>query len=117
MVKLLIPVRAAFTLVRLFQILSRFVQSALRGVSGLDGLAIFIHRALALAGSIKDFAQHNVAPDLGPVRIAITIERLAKFIGCRLVVALRKENIGNAVMRQRTVFVYVQSFVQLCERL
>ena len=117
MVKLLVPVRAAFTLVRFFQILPRFVQSALRGVSGLDGLAIFIHRALTLAGGIKDLAQHDVAPDLGPVRIAITIERLAKLIGRRLVVALREENIGNAVMRQRTVFVYVQSFIQLGERL
>src|ERR1044071_2439288 len=110
-VKALIPVRAAFTLVGFFQVLAGFVQRALRGGAGLYGLAVFVDGALALASGIKDLAQHNVAPDLGPAGIAIAIERFTEFIGSRLVVALQEENVGNAVMRQRTALVYVQRLV------
>src|ERR1700731_781039 len=98
--KVLVPVRATFTLVRFFQIFPRLVHSALRGISGLNGLAIFIDSALALAGGIKDLAQHDVAPDLSPAWIAVAIERLSELIRRRLIVALRKKDIRNAVMRQ-----------------
>src|SRR3954471_5810072 len=114
--KSLISVRAAFALVGFFQVFPGFVQSALRGVSGLDGLAIFIHGALTLAGGIEDLAQHNVAPNLSPARIAVTIERFAKLIRGRLIIALREENIGDAVVGQRTILVYVQGFVQFRKR-
>src|SRR6185437_546514 len=63
-----------FPLVRLLQVFARFVQSALRIVSRLNGLAVFVHRARALAGNVKNLAQHDVAPDFRPSRLGITVQ-------------------------------------------
>src|SRR5260221_5906097 len=94
--KFLVPVGPPLALVRLFQIFTRFIQGALRGIAGLNGLAILVHGALSLAGSVKDLAQHDVAPYLGPARFGVTVEGFAKFVRGRLVVALQKEDVSNA---------------------
>src|SRR5258707_9361953 len=108
----LLPVLLLFPLVWRAQIAARFVQRALSAVAGLDGLAILVDRALTLSGHVKYLAQLDMAPDLGPARLAIAVERLAVLIRGRLVVALQVENLGNAVVGQRAVLVYCQRFVE-----
>src|SRR5580658_6816482 len=103
-------------LVGFLQVLAAFFESAEGVVVGLDGLAVFVDGALALAGDVKNFAQLDVAPDFGPARLAVAVERGAVRIGGGLVVALEKEDFGHAVVRQRTVLVEIESFVELGER-
>ncbi len=76
-------------LVRLLQILARFVDRSLGVVVGLHRLPVFVDRPVALAGDIKDLPQRDVAPDLGPLRLVVSAQRIAIGIGGRLVVALR----------------------------
>src|SRR6266853_5813117 len=115
--KFLVPVGPPLALVRLFQIFTRFIQGALRGIAGLYGLAILVHGSLALSGGIKDFSQHDVAPDLSPAGFGVTVEGFAKFVRGRLVVALQKEDVSNAVVGQRAVAIYRQRFVEFGKRL
>ena len=96
--------------------LPRFVQRALRVVVGLQRLAIFVGGALALSGQVEDLAQLNVAPDFGPARLAVAVERLAIGVRRRLVVVLQKEHLGNAVVRQRAVLVDVERLLEFLQR-
>src|SRR5271155_2708492 len=68
-------------LVGFLQILAGFFQRAEGVVVGLQGLAIFVHGALALAGNVENLAQLQVAPDFGPARVAVAVERLAVGVG------------------------------------
>jgi len=43
--------------------LAGFVDGALRVVVGLNGEAVFLDGAIALAGDVEDFAECDVAPD------------------------------------------------------
>src|SRR5438105_11236184 len=78
--------------------------------------AILVDRAIALACDVEELAQLHVAPDLGPLGLAVAALGGAILIGRGLVVVLLEENFGNAIMRQRTELVDVQRFLQLNER-
>jgi hypothetical protein len=54
----------------LLQVLAGFVDGALGVVVGLDGEAVLVDGAVALAGEVEDFADGDVAPDLGPGRLS-----------------------------------------------
>src|SRR6476469_8905570 len=98
------------------QILAGFIQGALGVVVGLYGLAVFVGGALALSGNVEDLAQLDVAPDLGPARLAIAVQAIAVGVGRRLVVALEKEHLGDAIVGQGTILVEVERFVELEQR-
>src|SRR5260370_38088253 len=73
-----------FPLVRLLHVAAAFLERALGIVVGLDGLPVFIDGAFALAGCVENLAQLQVAPNLGPSRLALAIERFALVIRRRL---------------------------------
>ena len=52
----------------LLQVLAGLVDRSLGVVVGLDGEAVLVDGAVALAGDVKDFADGDMAPDLGPGR-------------------------------------------------
>ena len=97
----------------LLQIFPRFFQRSLGVVVGLQGLAVLVHRAFPLSGDVKDLAQLNVAPNLGPARLAVAVERVAIGIGRGLIVFLLEEDLRNPVVRQRTVLADLQRLVEL----
>src|SRR5450432_454363 len=105
-----------FALVRLFQIATCFIQRALRVVAGLDGLAIFVDRTGTLSGDIKDLAELDMAPDFGPARVLVAVERFTVFVSRGLVILLKVEHFGNAVVRQRAVVIHFQRLVEFGER-
>src|SRR5208337_772124 len=76
------------------QVFAGFVESALGVVLGLQCLLILIDGALALAAHVEDFAELNVAPDLGPLGLAITVEGIAIGVRRGLVVALQEKDLG-----------------------
>ncbi len=80
------------------------------------GLAVFVHGALALAGDVENLAQLDAAPDLCPAGFPVAVDGLAVGVGRRLVVPLEEEDFGDAVVRERTVLVEVERFVELGER-
>src|SRR5580693_10307843 len=57
-----------------------------------------------------------MAPNLGPPRIAVAVKRVAVSIGGGLVILLQEEDLGNAVMRQRTVLIDFEGLVEFRER-
>src|SRR5579862_4105438 len=87
-------------LVSFLQISPRFFQRAKCVVVGLQRLPVLVDRTLALPGDVENFPKLNAAPDLGPPRIAVAVDRLAVGVGRRLVVPLQKENFRDPVMRQ-----------------
>jgi len=46
------------------------------------------HGPVSLAGDVEDLAQLDMAPDLGPVRLAVAAERIPVGVHAGLVVAL-----------------------------
>ena len=64
-------------LVGLLQVEAGLVDGALGVVVGLDGQAVLVDRAVALAGDVEDLAQGDVAPDLGPARVAVAAQGVA----------------------------------------
>src|SRR6185369_16574483 len=92
--------RSFFALERLLNIFLGFVLRTLSVVVGLQGLAVFVYRTLSLASDVEDLAQLNVAPDLGPARLTVSVERLAIRIRGRLIIPLKEENLRHAVMRK-----------------
>src|SRR5437667_12414126 len=100
--------------VRLLQVSPRLVQSALSIVVSLNGLTIFVRRALALPGDVKNLAELNVAPDLRPTRLAIPVQAIAICIGRRLKVVLQEKYFGHAIVCQRAVLVNLKRLVELC---
>ena len=62
-------------LVRFLQILPGFLEGAECIVIGLKTLTIFIDGAFALAGDIENLTQLDAAPDFGPARLAIAVDR------------------------------------------
>ena len=84
-------------------------------VVGLQRLPVFVGGALALSRDVKNLAQLNVAPDLGPARLAVAIERLTVGVGRRLIVMLQEEHFRDAVVRKRAVLVALQRLVEFAE--
>ena len=70
------------------EVLAGFVDGALGVVVGLDGEAVLVDGAIALAGDVEDFAEGDVAPDLGPGGIVVAAEGVAVGVDGGLVVAL-----------------------------
>ena len=97
--------RLLLPLVGFLDIPPRFISCALGVVVGLQGLAIFVHGAFALAGDVENLAQLDVAPNFGPARLAVAIEALAIGVGCGLVVALQEKYFRDPIMRQGAVLV------------
>src|SRR5579885_3664842 len=98
--RLHLPRGRLFPLVGLLDVAAGFVFGALGVVVGLQGLAVFVDGALALSGDVEDFAQLDVAPDLGPAGIAIAVQAFAVGVGGGLVVALQEEDLDHAIVRQ-----------------
>src|SRR6476659_6458567 len=96
----------------LLQISPRLVLRALRIVVGLNGLAVFVSRALALAGGIENLAQADMAPDFCPSRFSVTVQAVAVGVGRRLIVVLQKEDFCNSIVCQRAVLVNFQRFIE-----
>ena len=61
-------------LVGFLQVHARLVDRSLGVVVGLHGQPVLIHGAVALAGEVEDFADRNMAPDLGPSRFAVAAQ-------------------------------------------
>src|SRR5450432_1603763 len=57
-----------------------------------------------------------MAPYFSPARLAIAIQAIAVSISGSLEIALQKENLGNAIVSQRTILVHVERFIELRER-
>ena len=74
-----------------------FVDCALGVVVGLDGEAVLVDGAVALTGAVEDAGQFDVAPDLDPLRVAITAKGIAEGVGGGLIVALHEEDLANAI--------------------
>src|SRR5664280_2916212 len=83
---------------RRLQVFAGLVERALGVVLGLQCLLILIDGALALSGNVEDFAELEMAPDLGPLRFVIAVEGLAIGVRRSLVVALLEEDLGNPVV-------------------
>ena len=77
--------------------------------------AVFIDGAFALAGHVENLAQLQVAPDLGPARLPVPVQRFAVSVGRRLIILLQEKYLGDAVVGQRAVLVDFESFVELEE--
>src|ERR1700744_277853 len=88
-----------------------FVDGALRVVVGLDGEAVFVDGALALAGDVEDLAEVDVAPDLDPLGIAVAAEGVAEAVGGGLVVLLHHEDFGEAVVGERAATILIESLL------
>src|SRR5579862_8685555 len=114
--KSLNPRSALLALVGLLNVAPRFVFGALGVVVGLKRLAILVHSALTLPGNVEDLAQLDVAPDFGPLGVAISIEALAIRIGGGLVVLLQEEHVGHAVVSQGAVLVGIERLIELDQR-
>src|SRR5579859_1225343 len=100
------------SLVSLLHVFPCFFQSAERIVVGLQSLAVFVNRALALAGNVENFAELDATPDFGPARVTVAVNGRAVGVGGRLVIALQEENLGNAIARQRAVLVEIECLVE-----
>jgi len=104
-----------FALVGFLHESAGLVDGSLGVVVGLDGEAVFIDGAVALAGDVEDVAELDVAPDLDPLGIAVSTQGIAEGVGRGLVVALHEEDLADAVGRQRAVAVGVESLLVLDE--
>src|SRR6266853_1748263 len=71
------PLASFFPLVRLLHVSAGFLERALGIVIRLDGLAVFIDGSFALARCVENLAQLQVAPNLGPSRFTVAIQRFA----------------------------------------
>src|SRR5947207_15669396 len=103
----------ALLLVGRGQIFAGFVLRAGGVVWYFQRPAILVDRAIALAGDVEELAQLHVAPDFGPLGLAVAALCGAILIGRGLVVVLLEENFGNAIMRQRAQLVAVQRSLPL----
>src|SRR5262249_21948015 len=109
--------RAAFA-IGLFQItFERFLCPA-GVVVGLLGLAVLVDRPLALAEQIKDHAEVDMAPNLGPLLGGLrnALQRFAECIGGGLVVFLVEERLTHAEIGERPPGLDVQRLLILLDR-
>jgi len=90
-----------------------FVDGSLGVVVGLDGEAVLVDSALALAGDVEYFAEVDVAPDFDPFGIAVAAEGVAEAVGGGLVVALEHEDFGEAVVGEGAAAVVGEGFLVL----
>ena len=74
-----------------------FVDGALGIVVGLDGEAVFVDGAFALAGEVEDAAELDVGPDFSPLGVTVAAECVAETVGSGLVVVLGEEDFADAV--------------------
>ena len=84
----------------LLQVLACFVDRSLGVVIRLDGETVLADGAVALAGDVKDFADGDMAPNLGPGRRVVAAQGVAEGVDAGLVVALGKEHFANAIAGQ-----------------
>src|SRR5215469_7329969 len=101
---------------RFRQIFPRFFQRAESIVVSLQSLAVLSNSAFALAGDVEDLSKLDSAPHFCPAGITIAVERSAISIGGGLIIALEIEDLGDAIVRQRTVLVEIQSLVEFSQR-
>src|ERR1700733_10935304 len=94
-----------------------FVLGALGIVARPLRLLVLVDGAVALTGDVENVTELDMRPHLGPLGLEIPIERLAIFIGCRLVVVLEEVHFGDAEMRQRIVALRLERFLVLPQRL
>src|SRR5215469_9369654 len=87
------------------QVFASFFQGAECVVVGLQRLPVLADSAFTLAGDIEYLAKLDTTPNFGPSRIAIAIPSRTVGICRGLIIPLIKEHFGDAIMRQRTVFV------------
>src|SRR4029077_8461098 len=85
-------------------------------VVGLQRLTVLADGAFALPSDVEDFSELEAAPDFGPARIAVAIKCSAVGVRRRLIVSLEEEDFGDAIVRQRTVLVEIESLVELGQR-
>jgi len=90
-----------------------FVDGALGVVIGLDGEAVLVDGALALAGDVEYFAEVDVAPDFDPFGVSIAAEGVAEAVGGGLVVALDHEDFCEAVVGEGAAAVVGEGFLVL----
>src|SRR5258708_29825417 len=100
----------------LLEILTRFFEGAEGIVVGLDGLPIFVNGAFALAGNVENLPKLDMAPDFGPPRITVPVDRRAVGVRRRLIIPLEEEDLGDAIVSQGTVLVEIEGLVELGER-
>ncbi len=93
-----------------------FVDAALGVVVGLDGEAVFVDGAVALAGDVEDAADCDVAPALGPGRLVVAAERIAEGVDAGLVVALGEEHFADAVAGERALRIGGEGLLVFGER-
>src|ERR1700730_14394895 len=93
-----------------------FVDCALGVVVALDGEAVFVDGAVALAGAVEDAGQFDVAPDLDPLGVAVAAQSIAEGVRSRLVVALHEEDLADAIGGERAVLVGVERLLVLDQR-
>lgn len=100
----------------LLEVLAGFVYGALGVVVGLDGQAVLVDGAVALAGAVEDLADGDVAPDFGPGRLAVAAEGVAVGVDGGLIVALLEENLTDAVAGERALRIGLEGLLVLVER-
>ncbi len=88
-----------------------FVDGSLGVVVGLDGLAVLIDGAVALAGDVEDTAELDVGPDLGPAGVSVAAEGVAEGVGGGLIVALHEEDFADAIGGEGAGFVGVEGLL------
>src|ERR1700683_1832257 len=103
-------------LVGLLQIFPGFFEGSEGIVMGLESLAVFIDGAFALTGDVENLAQLDAAPNFGPARLSVSVDRRAVGIGRGLIISLQEEDFGNAVVGEGTVLVEIECFVELHQR-
>jgi hypothetical protein len=60
----------------LLQVFAGFVDRSAGVVIRLHRLPIFVYRPVSLPGDVKDFPECDVAPDLGPLGIIVSPQRI-----------------------------------------
>jgi len=87
----------------LLQQFSGLVESAPCVVLGLYCQLVFPYSSIALAGSVKNLAKLDEAPDLSPAWNPVAPQRISAGVRARLEPALTKKQLCDMVMGQRTL--------------
>ncbi len=104
-------------LIRLLQISASQVERAASIVLGLYRLAILVDGPVALAGGIEDIPQFKIAPDLGPFRNTVSMQRVAKCARRRLIIPLPEIQFAQPIAGQGTDVVDCKRLAILLESL
>src|SRR5260370_14551446 len=93
-----------------------FVDCALGVVVALDGEAVLVDGAVALAGAVEDAGQLDVAPDLDPLGVAVAADGVAEGVRGRLEVALHVKDFADGIGVKRSVLVGVELVLTFAHR-